>query len=309
MRAAAPFASVAAALSEASVAYEIFAEVHGNPTEEDVLAAAERYRASACDGFVGLGGGSPLDMAKAVVAKARHSGPLEELEAQAGGWERMTGPYDPVIAIPTNAGTGSEVGRSAVITSHRLGRKMIIFSPQLMTKRAILDPELTVGLPPALTATTGMDAFTHCLESWTCPVFHSLCDAMAVHGLELVVRYLERAVRNGTDIEARGNMQTAATTGAIALQKDLSAAHSLSRALSTEFGLNLRSGQCAVPARSDALQSAGSRIALRAPGGDVRPPCTPDERGQSGRARPGRGRAFPRPAGLRPRAAQPRRPA
>ncbi len=238
VRQAAPFASVAGALEAAGIRYEVFADVHGNPTEEDVLAGVERYRAASCDGVVGLGGGSALDVAKAVVVKARHAEPLEELEAQAGGWERLTGPYDPVIAIPTTAGTGSEVGRSAVITSRRLGRKLIIFSPELMPKRAILDPELTVSLPPALTAATGMDAFTHCLESWTCPFFHPLCDAIAIHGLELVVRYLERAVRNGSDIEARGYMQIAATMGAIAFQKDLGAAHSLSHALSTEFGLN-----------------------------------------------------------------------
>ena len=109
----------------------------------------------------------------------------------------MTGPYDPIIAVPTTAGTGSEVGRSSVITSHKLGRKIIIFSPWLMPKRAILDPELTVSLPPFLTAATGMDAFTHCLESLTCPVFHPLCDAIAIHGLELVIRYLERATRDG----------------------------------------------------------------------------------------------------------------
>src|SRR5262249_52927720 len=135
-------------------------------------------------------------------------------------------------------GTGSEVGRSSVITSRELGRKIIVFSPWLMPKRAILDPELTVGLPPFLTAATGMDAFTHCLESLTCPVFHPLCDAIAIHGLELVIRYLGRAVRDGTDIEARGNMQVAATMGAIAFQKDLGATHSLAHPLSTEFGLN-----------------------------------------------------------------------
>jgi alcohol dehydrogenase class IV len=169
---------------------------------------------------------------------ARHQGALTELEWQAGGMERMAGPYDPIIAIPTTAGTGSEVGRSSVITSHKLGRKIIIFSPWLMPKRAILDPELTVGLPPLLTAATGMDAFTHCLESLTCPVFHPLCDAIAIHGLELIIRYLERATRNGKDIEARGYMQVAATMGAISFQKDLGATHSLAHPLSTEFGLN-----------------------------------------------------------------------
>lgn len=238
VRATPVFEAVVSVLNQAGLPHEVFAGVHGNPIEEDVLDSAARYRSAGCDGAIGLGGGSALDVSKAVVVMARHEGALTELEWQAGGMDRMKGPYDPIIAIPTTAGTGSEVGRSSVITSHKLGRKIIIFSPWLMPKRAILDPELTVGLPPFLTAATGMDAFTHCLESLTCPVFHPLCDAIAIHGLELVIRYLERAVRNGTDIEARGYMQVAATMGAIAFQKDLGAAHSLAHPLSTEFGLN-----------------------------------------------------------------------
>jgi 4-hydroxybutyrate dehydrogenase len=169
---------------------------------------------------------------------ARQEGTLADYEAQAGGMDRMTGPYDPIIAIPTTAGTGSEVGRSSVITSPKLRRKIIIFSPWLLPKRAILDPELTVSLPPFLTAATGMDAFTHCLESLTCPVYHPLCDAIAIHGLEMVVHFLERATRNGHDIEARGNMLVAASMGAIAFQKDLGATHSLAHPLSTEFGVH-----------------------------------------------------------------------
>lgn len=238
LRAAPPFDAAVSTLKEAGVEFEVFDRVHGNPIEEDVLEAAELYRSSGCDGAVGLGGGSAIDVAKAVVLMARHTGALAELEAQAGGMDRMTGPYDPIIAIPTTAGTGSEVGRSSVITSHKLGRKIIIFSPWLMPKRAILDPELTVSLPPFMTAATGMDAFTHCLESLTCPVYHPLCDAIAIHGLELVIRYLERATRDGKDIEARGNMLVAAAMGAIAFQKDLGATHSLAHPLSTEFGLH-----------------------------------------------------------------------
>jgi 4-hydroxybutyrate dehydrogenase len=238
LRSAPAFEAVVSALKDAGAAFEVFDGVHGNPTEEDVVEAAALYRSAGCDGAVGLGGGSAIDVAKAVVVMARHTGALAELEAQAGGMDRMTGPYDPIIAIPTTAGTGSEVGRSSVITSHKLGRKIIIFSPWLMPKRAILDPELTVTLPPFLTAATGMDAFTHCLESLTCPVYHPLCDAIAIHGLELVVRYLERATRNGKDIEARGNMLVAAAMGAIAFQKDLGATHSLAHPLSTEFGLH-----------------------------------------------------------------------
>ncbi len=238
LRAAPPFKTVESALQDGGVRYEVFDRVHSNPIEEDVVQAAESYRAASCDCVIGLGGGSAIDVAKATVVIARQQGTLADFEAQAGGMDRMTGPYDPILAIPTTAGTGSEVGRSSVITSQKLKRKIIIFSPWLMPKRAILDPELTVSLPPLLTAATGMDAFTHCLESLTCPEFHPLCDAIAIHGLELIIRYLESATRDGRDIEARGNMLVAASMGAIAFQKDLGATHSLAHPLSTEFGLH-----------------------------------------------------------------------
>jgi alcohol dehydrogenase class IV len=238
LRAAPPFKSVEAVLQDGRVGFEVFDRVHPNPIEEDVVQAAELYSNSGCDGVIGVGGGSAIDVAKATVVMARREGTLADFEAQAGGMGRMTGPYDPIIAIPTTAGTGSEVGRSSVITSQKLKRKIIIFSPWLMPARAILDPELTVSLPPFLTAATGMDAFTHCLESLTCPVYHPLCDAIAIHGLELVIHYLERATRDGRDIEARGNMLVAASMGAIAFQKDLGATHSLAHPLSTEFGVH-----------------------------------------------------------------------
>ena len=238
LRVAPPFKSVESTLQEGRIQYEVFDRVHPNPIEEDVIQAAQIYRTAGCDGVIGLGGGSAIDVAKATVVIARHDRTLADFEAQAGGMDRLTGPYDSIIAIPTTAGTGSEVGRSSVITSHKLKRKIIIFSPWLMPKRAILDPELTVSLPPFLTAATGMDAFTHCLESLTCPVYHPLCDAIAIHGLELIIRYLERATRDGRDIEARGNMLMAASMGAIAFQKDLGATHSLAHPLSTEFGLH-----------------------------------------------------------------------
>ena len=255
--------AVTSVLDEAGVPFASFCGVHGNPIEEDVLQSAELYRSAACDGVVGLGGGSALDVAKAVVVMARHTGAMAELEWQAGGMELMKGPYEAIIAIPTTAGTGSEVGRSSVITSHQLGRKMIIFSPWLMPKRAILDPELTVGLPPALTAATGMDAFTHCLESLTCPVYHPMCDGIALRGLELVIRYLERATRDGKDIEARGNMQMAATMGAVAFQKDLGATHSLAHPLSTEFGLNhgLANALCLPAVMRYSLEAAAAHYA------------------------------------------------
>nr|HQH72778.1 iron-containing alcohol dehydrogenase [bacterium] len=211
--------------------------VHPNPVEDDVEQAGARFRKDGCDGVIGLGGGSALDVAKAVAVRVTHDGPLSRYEAQTGGYKLITGPVPPVIAIPTTAGTGSEVGRSAVITIPALGRKIVIFSPLLMPKRAIEDPELTVSLPPLLTASTGMDAFTHNLESLTCPVFHPICDAVALGGLELVIKYLERAVKNGLDLEARGNMMIAASMGAMAFQKDLGAAHSLAHPLSAEYGM------------------------------------------------------------------------
>ena len=270
LRASPAFDAVVSVLKEAGTSHEIFDRVHGNPVEDDVLQSVEQYRAAACDGVIGLGGGSAIDVAKAVVVMARHQGALADLEAQAGGMDRMTGPYDPIIAVPTTAGTGSEVGRSSVITSHALGRKIIIFSPWLMPKRAILDPELTVSLPPFLTAATGMDAFTHCLESLTCPTFHPLCDAIAIHGLELVIRYLERATRDGADIEARGNMQVAAAMGAIAFQKDLGATHSLAHPLSTAFGLHhgLANALCLPAVMRFNLRSC--RTALRTSGPPLR---------------------------------------
>ena len=238
LRSAPPFEAIESALRDGGVRYQVFDGVHPNPIEEDVVRAAESYRTAGCDSVIGVGGGSAIDVAKATVVLARQEGTLADYEAQAGGMDRMTGPCDPIIAIPTTAGTGSEVGRSSVITSHKLKRKIIIFSPWLLPKRAILDPELTVSLPPFLTAATGMDAFTHCLESLTCPVYHPLCDAIAIHGLELIICYLERATRDGRDIEARGNMLVAASMGAIAFQKDLGATHSLAHPLSTEFGVH-----------------------------------------------------------------------
>lgn len=257
------YSTVTSVLKDAGIGFEAFGGVHGNPIEEDVRQSADLYRSAGCDGVVGLGGGSALDVAKAAVVVARYDGAIADLEWQAGGMDRMKGPYQPIIAIPTTAGTGSEVGRSSVITSHQLGRKMIIFSPWLMPQRAILDPELTVGLPAHLTAATGMDAFTHCLESLTCPVYHPMCDGIALQGLEMIIKYLERATRNGKDIEARGNMQVAATMGAVAFQKDLGATHSLAHPLSTEFGLNhgLANALCLPSVMRFSLEAAAPQYA------------------------------------------------
>lgn len=214
-------------------AYVQFTDVHPNPTDQDVENAWESYVQDDCDGVVGLGGGSALDAAKALRLKvaipnmALMDMPLNELPPT----------LTPMCAIPTTAGTGSEVGRSSVITIRQMGRKMVLGAPPLMAEMAILDPELTVGLPPNLTAWTGMDAMTHAVEAFVCPVFHPMCDAIALEAIRLVRLYLPRAYSDGEDLEARGMMLVAAAMGAVSFQKDLGAAHSLSHPLSSEFGI------------------------------------------------------------------------
>ncbi|RYD75700.1 MAG: iron-containing alcohol dehydrogenase [Verrucomicrobiaceae bacterium] len=221
----------------------IFSEVHPNPVEQDVAGAAAAFRSGGCDSVIGFGGGSALDVAK--IARAA-SAPLDKPWHQLT-WQDPLENLPPLIAIPTTAGTGSEVGRSSVIT---IGdTKRVVFHPALLAMVVILDPRLTVDLPPHLTAATGADALTHCIESFTSPVYHPLCDAIALEGLRLVFEYLPRAVENGSDLEARAQMQMAATMGGIAFQKDLGAAHSLSHPLSAHFHLNhgLANALCLLP--------------------------------------------------------------
>jgi alcohol dehydrogenase class IV len=192
-------------------------------------------RENACDGVIAFGGGSPLDAGKAARLWARHPGfPLEKFYEQPADWTGLA----PLVAIPTTAGTGSEVGRSSVITLEATRRKAVLFHPELLAKLVILDPELTRGLPPGLTAATGADALTHCIESYTCPQFHPLCDGIALEGIRLIVEALPRAVQNGADLEARGRMLVAAAMGAIAFQKDLGVVHSLAHPLSTVCGMH-----------------------------------------------------------------------
>jgi alcohol dehydrogenase class IV len=209
-----------------------FAGVHPNPTDDDVDAALSAYVKGKCDGVVGLGGGSALDAARALRLKVVFPN-VALLEMPFNELPKLV----PMCAIPTTAGTGSEVGRSSVITIRKMGRKAIFGAQPLMAEMAILDPELTVGLPANLTASTGMDAMTHAIEALVCTVFHPMCDAIALEAIRLVWLYLPRAYSNGADIEARGMMQMAAAMGALAFQKDLGAAHSLSHPLSSEFGI------------------------------------------------------------------------
>lgn len=225
----------------------LFGQVHPNPIEDDVRLPAALMRDKSCDGVIAFGGGSPLDAGKAARLLAKRPDfPLAKFYEQAADWSGLA----PLVAIPTTAGTGSEVGRSSVITLAATKRKAVIFHPELLAKLVILDPALTTSLPPSLTAATGADALTHCIESYTCPVFHPMCDGIALEGIRLIVEALPRACRHGQDLDARGKMLVAAAMGAVAFQKDLGVVHSLAHPLSTICGLHhgLANALCLVAA-------------------------------------------------------------
>jgi alcohol dehydrogenase class IV len=212
--------------------WAVFSGVTPNPVEADVEGAADAYRQGACDSVVAVGGGSALDVGKVLRVRVAWPGvSLRQFKAP-----ENPAPLPPCVTVPTTAGTGSEVGRSAVIVVD--GRKSVVFHPSLLARLAILDAELTVGLPPKLTAATGADALTHCVESFTSPEFHPMCDGIALEGLRLIADALPRAVRNGGDVDAREKMLVAAMMGGVAFQKDLGAAHSLSHPLSSLCGLH-----------------------------------------------------------------------
>ena len=225
-------------LAAAGLRVELFTDVHPNPIEEDVEKGVEAFRRSGAAGLIALGGGSPMDVAKAIAVLVTHAGPLSRFDDAKGGDKNISNPVPPVYAIPTTAGTGSEVGRSGVIITRDTKAKTVIFHPSLMPKVAVLDPELTVGLPPGLTAATGFDAFTHGLEAYFAKGFHPIADAVAVGCMELVVDALPRAVARGDDLEARGRMLLAASMGATAFQKGLGVIHSLAHPLSTRYGVH-----------------------------------------------------------------------
>ncbi len=216
----------------------LFSDVNPNPVENNVHDGLEAYRRENCDGVIGLGGGSPLDTAKAIRLVATHPFPLEQYDDQLDGGAKIRAGLPPMIAIATTAGTGSEVGRSTVIILKSNDRKTVIFSPHLMPDVAIADPELTLGMPPKITAGTGLDALTHNVEAYLARGFHPLCDAIALQGARLAFQNLPRAVRNGRDLEARSNMLMAAMMGAVAFQKGLGAVHSLAHPLSSIANLH-----------------------------------------------------------------------
>ena len=220
------------------IKFALFDSVDPNPTEENVHEGIERYRQESCDGIVALGGGSPLDAAKVIRLGITHPLPLDQYDDQLNGSDRISSNLPPMIAIATTSGTGSEVGRSAVILLRSTDRKTVIFSPYLIANVAIDDPELTVGLPPAITAGTGLDALTHNIEAYLAKGYHPMCDAIALHGTKLAATSLAAAVRNGKDITARTNMMMASVMGAVAFQKGLGVTHSLAHPLSSIAGLH-----------------------------------------------------------------------
>ncbi len=212
-----------------------------NPTEEAARAGLGFLRGHGCDGIVGIGGGSPIDLAKAVSLLATHPGPLEQYAAINGGTPRITDAKPPVIAVPTTAGTGSEVGRAALITLGD-GRKLGIISPHMIPRAAVCDPEMTLGLPPRLTAATGMDAVTHCIETYLSPRYNPPADAIALDGLSRAVRCIVEATRDGASLDARTEMMMAALQGGMTFQKGLGAVHGLSHPLGGLHALRLHHG-------------------------------------------------------------------
>jgi alcohol dehydrogenase class IV len=225
-------------LKEAGIAFDVFDGVTPNPTEADVDAGLAAYRRHGCDGIIAVGGGSPLDAGKLVQLMTTHAPPLSRYDDAKGGDAHIRDDLPPLIAIPTTAGTGSEVGRSGVVTLPDTGRKTVIFSPALLPKAAICDPELTYGLPKGATAATGMDAFTHCLEAYVANGFHPLADALALDGMMRVARSLPTAFNEPNHLQARSDMMVAAMEGAMAFQKGLGACHALAHALTPVSGLH-----------------------------------------------------------------------
>ncbi len=207
----------------------VFSDVAPNPVSANVEAGIAAYRAGGHDGVVAFGGGSALDAGKLIAFQQGQTRPMWDFE-DIGDWWTRADPAGiaPVIAVPTTAGTGSEVGRAGVVTNEAIHTKKVIYHPKMLPVIVIADPELTVGMPPKITAGTGMDALAHCLEAFSAPFYHPMSEGIAIEGIRLVKENLPRAYRDGADIEARGHMMSAAAMGAVAFQKGLGAIHALS---------------------------------------------------------------------------------
>jgi len=220
------------ACRNAGIAPGLFSNIKGNPTSANVVDGVAAFTAGGHDGIIAFGGGSAIDAAKAIALMVGQQRPLWDFADPGDNWELADeAAIATIIAVPTTAGTGSEVGRVALITDEECQVKRIVFHPRLLPARVILDPQLTVGLPPAITAATGMDALSHNLEALCSPAYHPMAEGIAVEGMRLVSEYLPRAVENGNDITARMQMITASSMGATAFQKGLGAMHALAHPL------------------------------------------------------------------------------
>ncbi len=223
-------------MAAAGLGRAMFSDVDANPNEVNLAAGLAVYKAGNHDGVIAFGGGSGLDLGKMVAFMSGQTRPLWDYE-DVGDWWTRADPAGiaPIVAVPTTAGTGSEVGRASVITNSQTHVKKIIFHPKVLPEVVICDPELTVGMPRMITAGTGMDAFAHCLEAFSSPHYHPMSQGIALEGLRLVNTYLPRAYAEGTDIEARAQMMSAAAMGATAFQKGLGAIHALSHPIGAVF--------------------------------------------------------------------------
>lgn len=218
-----------ALLKEAGLGDAIFSDVDANPTDKNVEEGVKFYREGGFNGVVAFGGGSGLDVAKAIAFMAGQTRPMWDFE-DVGDWWKRADPngIHPIVAVPTTAGTGSEVGRASLITNTQVQEKKIIFHPKMLPAIVICDPELTIGMPKFITAGTGLDAFAHCVEAYSSPHYHPMSQGIALEGMRLVKEYLPRAYADGYDIEARSHVMSAAAMGATAFQKGLGAIHALS---------------------------------------------------------------------------------
>lgn len=222
-------ATTLAILDDAGVKYAVFSDVKPNPVESNLTAGVQVFNDGKHDGVIALGGGSALDLGKLIAFQAGQTRPVWDFEDIGDWWTRAdSNAIAPIIAIPTTAGTGSEVGRAGVLTNEATHTKKVIFHPKMLPVTVIADPELSVGMPPFITVGTGMDALAHCLEAYCAPGFHPMADGIAVEGIRLVFENLPKAYADGSDIEARANLMAAASMGATAFQKGLGAIHSLS---------------------------------------------------------------------------------
>lgn len=224
------------ALNDAGLSVGLFSDVKGNPVSANVDAGLLVFRDGNHDGVIAWGGGSAMDCAKVIALMSGQSLPIWEFEDVGSNWKKADpNGIAPIIAVPTTSGTGSEVGRAGVITNEEIDTKKIIFHPALMPATVICDPQLVTGLPANITAWTGMDALAHCLEAYCTPFYHPMSDGIAVEGIRLVKEWLPIAVKDGTNLEARAHMMSAAAMGAVAFQKGLGAIHSLSHPVGAIF--------------------------------------------------------------------------